>query len=222
MAEKRSYRQNCALAHAMDLVGERWTLLIVRELLVGERRYGELLDNLPGMGTNLLASRLKELLDAGLVSKSGRKYALTESGRQLEPVIGALVRFGLGLNVDYDNEFLTRPEWDTIALRAIFDDDRGKSLAGRYVVELNGEPFAIEKHATGVEIRYGDTDGEKARVSLSKNAARELAEGSIDLGAAIDAGKVAVKGSRREAKRLLAAFSMLPPYAFVDAQKSPR
>ncbi len=66
---KRSYRQYCSLARALDLLGERWTLLIVRELLSGPRRYRELLDNLPGIGTNLLAARLRELEGVSIVRK---------------------------------------------------------------------------------------------------------------------------------------------------------
>ena len=81
---KRSYQQNCALAYALDLLGERWTLLIVRELLIGPRRYGELLDNLTGIGTNLLADRLRELQAQGLIEKHGQRYELSEPGRLIE------------------------------------------------------------------------------------------------------------------------------------------
>ena len=69
---KRSYQQHCALARALDLVGERWTLLLVRELLTGPKRYRDLTRNLPGMGTNLLATRLRELQDADIVAPHGK------------------------------------------------------------------------------------------------------------------------------------------------------
>jgi len=93
---KRSYQQYCGLAKALDLVGERWTLLVIRELLLGPRRWGQLLDKLPGLTTNLLAKRLADLQAAGLIVRvpappgdpePGRKgwYALSESGRALEP-----------------------------------------------------------------------------------------------------------------------------------------
>ena len=69
MAELRSYHQFCGLARALDRVGERWTLLLVRNLLLGPRRYGELLDGLPGITTNLLAKRLKELEEQGIIER---------------------------------------------------------------------------------------------------------------------------------------------------------
>ena len=76
------------------MVGERWTLLIIRELLIGGRRYKELAEALPGMGTNLLADRLKQLQTDGLVQKSGQGYTLTEKGYDLEPVVLSLISVG--------------------------------------------------------------------------------------------------------------------------------
>lgn len=100
----RSYRQFCGLARALDLVGERWTLLLVRELLLGPRRYSDLREHLPGITTNLLATRLAHLQDAGLVEKvalpapaRGAAYALTELGASLEPAVLALGAFGAQL-----------------------------------------------------------------------------------------------------------------------------
>jgi DNA-binding HxlR family transcriptional regulator len=99
--ERRTYHQHCGLARALDVVGERWTLLIVRDLLLGPRRYGELLAGLDGITTNLLAKRLREMAAAGLVEKrrlaspaSGDVYALTEAGRALEPAVMELARWG--------------------------------------------------------------------------------------------------------------------------------
>ena len=89
----RTYSQYCSLARALDLVGERWTLLLVRDLLGGPRRYGELLEGLPGIGTNLLAARLRELGRLGLVERvrlpegRGRGYRLTAAGRELEDAL---------------------------------------------------------------------------------------------------------------------------------------
>ncbi|MFV8754583.1 winged helix-turn-helix transcriptional regulator [Nannocystaceae bacterium ST9] len=102
---RRSYQQHCGLAKALDVVGERWTLLIVRELLLGPRRWGQLLDKLPGLTTNLLAKRLSELQSAGLIERvaappgdpePGRKgwYRLSEAGRALEPTVMELARWG--------------------------------------------------------------------------------------------------------------------------------
>src|SRR5919202_4903626 len=96
-----SYRQYCAVARGLDLVGERWTLLIVRDLLTGPKRYTDLLAGLPGIGTNLLATRLRELEQHGLVARrvlpppaGSTVYELTDVGQTLEPVVLALGRWG--------------------------------------------------------------------------------------------------------------------------------
>src|SRR5919198_3255075 len=99
--QKRSYDQWCAVARSLDVVGERWTLLIVRDLLIGPKRYSDLLAGLPGIGTNLLAQRLRELEARGLVERSTlpppaatNVYRLTATGAALEPVVHALGRWG--------------------------------------------------------------------------------------------------------------------------------
>jgi DNA-binding HxlR family transcriptional regulator len=98
---KRRYRERSGLAAALDVVGERWTLLIVRELIPAPRRYGELLDALPGIGTNLLANRLRDLEAAGVVGRvlapapqSAVVYELTDRGLALRPIVDALQAWG--------------------------------------------------------------------------------------------------------------------------------
>ena len=122
---KRSYRQNCALALTSDLIGERWSLLLIRDLLIAPKRYNELALSLQGMGTNLLASRLKDLEAAGIVEKAERQagghvYALTDAGRALEPAVLALVRWGLTYLPDRIEGFHHQDDWDLVALKAAF------------------------------------------------------------------------------------------------------
>jgi DNA-binding HxlR family transcriptional regulator len=100
----KRYDQYCPIACALSLVGERWTLLVVRELMHGPKRYTDLVDGLPGIGTNILAARLKELEAAGLVEKkklpppfASTVYELTTTGRDLRPVLHELARFGARL-----------------------------------------------------------------------------------------------------------------------------
>ena len=100
----KRYSQYCPVAHSLGLVGERWTLLVVRELLRGPRRYTDLADHLPGIGTNILATRLKELETAGIVAKrklpppfASTVYELTPAGHELRPVLHELARFGARL-----------------------------------------------------------------------------------------------------------------------------
>jgi DNA-binding HxlR family transcriptional regulator len=100
----KRYDQYCPIACSLSLVGERWTLLVVRELMHGPQRYTDLVDHLPGIGTNILAARLKELESAGIVEKrrlpppaASTVYELTEAGRGLRPVLHELARFGARL-----------------------------------------------------------------------------------------------------------------------------
>jgi DNA-binding HxlR family transcriptional regulator len=118
---KRSHKQNCSLAFAADILSERWTMLVIRELLLKPCRYGELLNNLEGMGTNLLATRLKDMLTLELVEKKQSRYHLSELGRALEPSILSLIRWGLKLSMAKQNsEYLHRDEWDILAMKALF------------------------------------------------------------------------------------------------------
>ena len=120
---ERNYNQNCALARASDILGERWTLLIVRDLLIAPRRFGELETRLKGMGTNLLAKRLKDMQLAGLVlgGETRSPYHLTDMGRALEPMVLQLVRWSLhwvrGISAPAGLHF---PDWDLLALKSLF------------------------------------------------------------------------------------------------------
>ena len=98
---RKSYEQYCPVAHALDLVGERWALLVVRELMRGPKRYTDLAEHLPGIGTNILASRLRDLEAGGIVAKrrlpppaASRVYELTDYGRSLRPVVRELALWG--------------------------------------------------------------------------------------------------------------------------------
>jgi len=126
---KRSYRQNCALARAVDVIGERWTLLLVRDLLVGPRRFRDLVRSLKGIGTNLLADRLKQLETAGLIERhNSHGYALTSSGMALEPAVLALVRWGLVHGPQNQPGDYHEDEWDLVALKALFQPQRAGGL----------------------------------------------------------------------------------------------
>ncbi len=171
-ARRRSYDQHCGLARALDVIGERWTLLVVRDLLLGPRRYGDLLASLDGITTNLLAKRLRELALAGLVEKrplappySGEVYALTERGRALEPAVMELGRWGMPL--------LDRPRrtdrrdfgWALLALKRRYAG-RGSGrvaevIAGarRFEVSLGAERLGVEERPAplaAVTIRADD------------------------------------------------------------------
>ena len=127
---KRSYNQACSLATALDLIGERWTWLVLRGLLTGPKRYKDLLDQLPGIGTNLLAARLKDLVWLGIAEKSGSgrqaAYQLTDIGEQLRPISHALINWGRNFPDHAGEDANSKPEWDMLAIEAMFRPERGR------------------------------------------------------------------------------------------------
>lgn len=139
---KRSYRQNCALAQAEDVIGERWTMLLIRDLLVAPRRFKDLAGSLKGIGTNLLAARLRELESAGIVERcrangGASSYALTTGGAALEPAILALIRWGLTHGPRNHPDYSHQDDWDLLALKALFQPHRAGDL--RISVQFRSE-----------------------------------------------------------------------------------
>ena len=123
----RSYRQYCWLARGLDLIGDRWVLLIVRELSPGPRRYGELLHGLPGIATNLLAERLRTMEASGLVTHDGDDYALTEQGAGLRPVLRAIGQWAAPLMGPQEPDEAFRSHWIEHPMTALFPgEDRSR------------------------------------------------------------------------------------------------
>ena len=158
------YKQNCALAQASDLIGERWTLLIIRGLLVKPLRYGELLTDLPGMGTNLLATRLKELEADGIIIKQNNSksapYGLTSIGESLEPVVLAMVRWSL-VSFPQRNEPSNyhNPDWDLVALKALYEPKQAP--AGSITVQFEHPSWQgwVQLNKAGYNCGLGLFDG---------------------------------------------------------------
>ncbi|HWC38205.1 MAG TPA: helix-turn-helix domain-containing protein [Acidimicrobiales bacterium] len=158
----RTYGQFCALARALDLVGDRWTLLIVRELLIRPCRYTDLRDGLPGIATNLLAERLRELEAANIVERKEPEppvatalYRLTERGEQLRPVVYQLLQWGAPLMVEGagGDEFHSR--WLAVAMEALLN--RAGAATPDVIVQLDtgDEPLVIEASRGRVRARTG-------------------------------------------------------------------
>ena len=159
----RPYNQYCPVAHALDLVGERWSLLLVRELQHGPLRYSDLHDRLVGCSTNVLASRLRDLETAGVITRrrlpppaASNVYELTESGRALAPVIAALARWGLRTLGPPQGDAAPSPGWLEKALRTTvapfapsarigfsIDGEEATLDAGAVVEGLLDEPDAV-------------------------------------------------------------------------------
>jgi DNA-binding HxlR family transcriptional regulator len=131
----RSYDQFCGIARALDLVGERWALLVIRDLVLGPKRFTDLRRGLPGIGTNVLAARLKELERAGVVQRrtlpppaASAVYELTDYGRELEGPLLALGRWGAKSLDRPDAGESLRSEWLAVALKAFFRPEAASDL----------------------------------------------------------------------------------------------
>ena len=148
MAGRKSYRQNCPLARGLDVLGERWTLLILREFLGGARRYSDLRAALPGIATNLLADRLRELEEAGIVDRSELPppvartvYTLSEAGwRKVPRVIQAIAMFGLEL-VEPDESAFTTLNGFLAGILLAFDPVRAADLNASYRIQIDDRRF---------------------------------------------------------------------------------
>ena len=176
----RTYRYFDPLAQALDDAGERWALLIVRELLDGPRRYGDLQQRLPGLSTARLADRLRELRAAGLIEEG---YELTADGRMLAPAIHALTRFGLhrlrplpGMATVY------RPAFAAHALRALADAARPAAGTFTSITQVEGEMFCTRHDERGAVTWVGDPGTPSADiVGLDTITALSLATGAWSL-----------------------------------------
>ncbi|HXV95631.1 MAG TPA: winged helix-turn-helix transcriptional regulator [Gaiellaceae bacterium] len=158
----RTYGQYCGLARALDLVGERWALLVVRELLLGPRRFTDLLAGLPGVSTNILATRLRQLERAGVVARrtlpppaASSVYELTGYGRALEPAVAALGRWGAASLGERQPDQPLRSHWLVLALKAFFHGDRAAGPDRVYEVRLRESAFRLVVAGDELEIAPG-------------------------------------------------------------------
>jgi DNA-binding HxlR family transcriptional regulator len=159
----RSYDQFCALARALDVVGDRWTMLIIRELFARDSRYSDLRDALPGIATNLLADRLRQLQEAGVIEAydapppvRATVYRLTPRGRELRPAIRALVSWGVPLLATGQGADAFRTQWLVMPVRILFDGVDVADLAPLTVlVKAGNEPATIEVSREGLWMELG-------------------------------------------------------------------
>ncbi|GAA3026486.1 winged helix-turn-helix transcriptional regulator [Microbacterium dextranolyticum] len=192
----REYGQYCGVTRALELVGERWALLIVRDLLVGPRRYGELAAGLPRIPSNVLATRLKELQAAGIIRRAPRSriiiYELTAYGHELEPVVLALSAWGFKALDEPRDEQVVTPDALTIALRSTFQADAAALLpATAYAARLGEVDLQVRVAGPTLAIARGGAED----VDLSFAAGpgiRRLLSGDLAPARAIETGIVRV------------------------------
>lgn len=180
MQARKSYGQFCALARALDHIGDRWTLLIVRELLIGPKRFSQLVEALAGIATNLLTERLRQLEQDGIIERSDHPqrsaqvtYSLSPLGRQLEPAVFDLIRWGAVWMASGPGADRIEPHWAILALRALLESPAVK------------EPRGALKLDMGSDAVWAVLDGKGRRVTTSPPVQRERAVLSGDFPAVL-------------------------------------
>ncbi|MFN0090566.1 MAG: winged helix-turn-helix transcriptional regulator [Acidimicrobiales bacterium] len=215
----RSYAQYCPVAEALDILGERWTLLILRELLVvGDLRFTDLRHALPGLAPNLLSERLRQLESHGLVERkelpppaARTVYAATELGRQVRPVLRALARFGAGRLPPPDPATPVRPAMAVHGSLIVWHRaaaSRGVSQHYRLVLDGEQFDFAVDD---GRLYRAGPDGPADLVVRGSAGALVAARQGGRGLAAAVEAGELVVEGPAAVLERFEQVFALAPP-----------
>lgn len=217
MAEKRGYGDPCGIARGLDLVGTRWALLVVRELMLGPKRFGDLRAGLPGMSAETLTQRLRQLEDDGVVRRTtlpppagSGAYELTPWGHELRPVVLALGRWGSRAPFPPGDAVLS-PDAMMLALPTVFDPERASGPAATYGVRLGDHAFRITAGEGDLDIARGEPEGAAAVIATDTATLPEVLWRGRTLEEAEAAGTMAVEGSRRAARRLLRLFTPARP-----------
>jgi DNA-binding HxlR family transcriptional regulator len=207
----KQYGQFCSVARALDLLGDRWAMLVVRELLLGPKRYTDLLDGLPGVGTNVLAVRLRELEAAGIVAREklpppapATVYALTDDGLALRAVVDELARWGLRLMDQPQRSDTVRAGWLVYSL-AVSTPVAGVPEGRELQLNVDGEPHRLVVHDDHFEAHQGPTADPIAVIAAPTRALFRLATGQVRRRELETSGQIGVDGDTRAARRFLDA-----------------
>ncbi|UQN09144.1 winged helix-turn-helix transcriptional regulator [Deinococcus sp. QL22] len=209
----RRYDDGCAAAHALDLVGERWALLVVRELLLGPKRFSDLRADLPGISPNVLSQRLKDLEEIGVIGReqlpppaASWVYVLSEWGRELEPILQQLGRWGA--------RSPTRPQAPislatlVSAMKTMFHPAAARNLNGTVALVLGRERFQLQIAGGELNVRRGVPEQADVTLTADVQTLGGLLFGGLPLEEAEAQGQVIIEGSRELAKRFPSVFQM--------------
>jgi DNA-binding HxlR family transcriptional regulator len=164
MVGRRKYEEGCAVAHALDVIGERWALLVVRELLLGPKRFTDLRAGMPGASPDVVAQRLRELKEAGVVRQhklpppaGSQVYALTDWGAELEPVVTHLGHWGSrSSSMPYDAD--RSIDSLVLSLRALFDPKAAHGFSATISLRLGEDRFSIEIGDSQLHLTRGEAE----------------------------------------------------------------
>jgi DNA-binding HxlR family transcriptional regulator len=213
MARTRTKLDGCGIAHASDLLGQRWALLVVRELLLGPKRFTDLRTGIPDISPNVLGQRLRELEESGIVRRrklappaAVQVYELTEWGHQLEPAVLALGRWA-SQSPSFPRGAEMGPDSLVLALKSTFDPAKADGLEARYELRLGDVPFNISVKEGEFQATRGESESPEATIASDPNVIAGVVFGGKPLGKAVEARDVVIEGSRRAVNALFRALT---------------
>jgi DNA-binding HxlR family transcriptional regulator len=219
MARHR-YQQYCALARTLDVAGDRWTLLIVRELTPGPRRFTDLLDGLPGVSRNLLTERLRALERAGIIARhelpppaARRVYELTDDGRDLAVAMAPLIAWGARRLGERKPGESFRARWPAVAMAGLADREAARGVSESYQYVVGDAAFHFTVDDGSIQLHDGRAQDPAVTVTTDEETWVDIASGKITASSATAAGALTVAGDAEAAKRLRKIFAREPMLA---------
>jgi DNA-binding HxlR family transcriptional regulator len=214
MANRRKYGDRCGVARALDLIGERWALLVVRELLLGPKRFTDLREGLPHVSPDVLSQRLRELERDGIVLRrklappaGSRVYELTDRGLELEPVVLALGRWGSRAPFP-PGEARLGVDSAILALRTLFDPSAADGVGASYELRLADQRFYAQVADGRLEVVRGTAEQPDATIETDTGTLSALLWHGRRLPEALSSGDIAIEGSRPAVERFLRLFPL--------------
>jgi DNA-binding HxlR family transcriptional regulator len=219
MATLRTYGDGCGIAHALDLVGERWALLVVRELLLGPKRFTDLRGGLPSASTNVLSQRLRELEGAAIVRRrrlpppaGSTVYELTDWGRELKPIVLSLGTWAVR-SPTFPEDAPVGTDSVVLALGTFFDAGAAGELSARYELRLDDSTFHVHIAGGAIELDRGPSEAPDAIVETDAVTFSAVVWNGRPLADALRAGELTIEGDRRAVERLPGLFPRPDPIA---------
>jgi len=225
-ASRRRYDDACGTAHALDLIGERWALLVMRELMLGPKRFSDIRSDLPGISANVLTQRLEGLEGAGLLIRkklpppaNAQVYELTDWGYEAEPIIQSLGRWA-ARSPAHDPTLPISATSIMLSFRTMFDAGRAKGVKGSIGFRLGAETFVARISDGEFQSARSDPEGADAVFTGTAAALAAAAYGGQSLDGLAEAGALSTEGDRALAERFLGLFP-LPPKVEQPARAAP-
>ncbi len=213
---RRLYDDACGAAHALDLVGERWALLVMRELMLGPKRFSELRSDLPGLSANVLTQRLASLEASGIILRrklpppaSVQVYELTPWGYESEPIFQVLGRWA-ARSPSHDPSLPLSATSLFLSFRTMFDPARARGFAARIGFRFGEASYLVRVDEDGVDVDRGATEEAGVVITGTPPGVAGAVYGGVPLDALIGSGALSVEGNRHVFERFTTLFP-LPP-----------